>query len=103
MNRMTFLRAVALLAAVLSGAPGTIAGPAAAQGPLLGASWYPEQWPEARWDTDLDLMQKAGIRVVRVGEYAWSSMEPSEGHYDLDWLQRAVDRAAAHGISVVLA
>jgi beta-galactosidase len=48
-------------------------------------------------------MEKAGIRVVRVGEYAWSSMEPSEGRYDLDWLQRALDRAAAHGISVVLA
>ncbi len=26
--------------------------------PLLGAAWYPEQWPEERWDADLALMEK---------------------------------------------
>src|SRR5215469_7976281 len=51
---------------------------------LLGTAWYPEQWPESRWETDLSLMQQAGIRVVRVGEFAWSRMESEEGHYDLD-------------------
>jgi beta-galactosidase len=69
---------------------------------FLGTAWYPEQWPEARWDTDLDLMQKAGIRMVRVGEFAWSRMEPSEGHYDLDWLDRAIADAGKHGIYVVI-
>lgn len=24
---------------------------------LLGAAWYPEQWPESRWDADLSLME----------------------------------------------
>ena len=38
---------------------------------LLGAAWYPEQWPEARWNTDLDLMQKAHMHMVRVGKFAW--------------------------------
>src|SRR5262249_14492743 len=33
---------------------------------LLGTAWYPEQWPESRWDTDLGLMQQAGIRMVRI-------------------------------------
>ena len=33
---------------------------------LLGAAWYPEQWPESRWNADLDLMQKAHMHVVRV-------------------------------------
>jgi beta-galactosidase len=103
MIRPALARFVVALAAAASGAVCLHAMADGAHGPLLGVSWYPEQWPESRWDTDLDLMQKAGIRVVRVGEYAWSSMEPSEGQYDLDWLQRAVDRAAAHGISVVLA
>ena len=50
---------------------------------LLGTAWYPEQWPESRWETDLALMQQAGIHMVRVGEFAWSRMEPEEGHYDL--------------------
>ncbi len=69
---------------------------------VLGTAWYPEQWPETRWDADLDLMQKASIRMVRVGEFAWSRMEPSEGRYDLDWLDRAVAAAGKHGIYTVL-
>jgi len=69
---------------------------------LLGTAWYPEQWPESRWDADLTLMQQAGIHMVRVGEFAWSRMEPSEGQYDLDWLDRAVAAAAKHGIVTVI-
>ncbi len=69
---------------------------------LLGAAWYPEQWPESQWDKDLSLMEAAHIDVVRVGEFAWSSMEPSEGHYDFGWLDRAIALAAKHHICVVL-
>src|SRR5882672_11232466 len=69
---------------------------------MLGTAWYPEQWPESRWDDDLSLMQQAGIHMVRVGEFAWSRMEPSEGHYDLDWLDRAITAAAKHHIVSVV-
>jgi beta-galactosidase len=69
---------------------------------LLGAAWYPEQWPESRWDADLALMQQAGIHMVRVGEFAWARMEPEEGKYDLDWLDRAVNAAGKHGIVTVI-
>jgi beta-galactosidase len=69
---------------------------------LLGSAWYPEQWPEARWDADLDLMQKAHLHVVRIGEFAWTALEPREGDYQLDWLERAVNRASTHGIYVIL-
>jgi beta-galactosidase len=69
---------------------------------LLGDAWYPEQWPESRWPADLDLMQKAHIHMVRVGEFAWSRMEPSEGQYDFDWLEKAIDEAGARGIYTVL-
>jgi len=68
----------------------------------LGTAWYPEQWPESRWDADLSLMEAAHIRFVRVGEFAWSRFEPSEGHYDLDWLDRAIRAAARHHIAVVI-
>ena len=58
---------------------------------LMGAAWYPEQWPESRWEEDLRLMEAANLKVVRIAEFAWSRMEPSEGHYDFDWasLKRA--------------
>ena len=69
---------------------------------LLGTAWYPEQWPESRWEADLTLMQQAGIHMVRVGEFAWSLMEPSEGQYDLDWLDRSITAAAKHGIYTVI-
>jgi len=68
----------------------------------LGAAWYPEQWPQSAWERDLSLMQAAGINVVRVGEFAWSRLEPAEGRYDLDWLARAIDMAARHHIAVVI-
>lgn len=69
---------------------------------LLGTAWYPEQWPESRWDADLSLMQQAGVHMVRVGEFAWSRMEPSEGQYHLGWLDRAIAIAAQHGIFTVI-
>jgi len=69
---------------------------------LLGVAWYPEQWPESRWEEDLQLMEAADLKVVRITEFAWSRMEPSEGHYDLDWLERAINLAAKHHIVSVL-
>ena len=69
---------------------------------LLGAAWYPEQWPESRWDADLALMQAAHINFVRLGEFAWSTLEPKEGDYQMDWLDHAVRAAEKHGIAVVI-
>jgi beta-galactosidase len=69
---------------------------------LLGAAWYPEQWPESQWDPDLTRMEAAHIHVVRVGEFAWSTMEPTEGQYNFGWLDRAIALAAKHHICVVL-
>jgi beta-galactosidase len=47
-------------------------------------------------------MQQAGVHMVRVGEFAWSRMEPEEGKYDLEWLDHAVADAARHNIVTVL-
>ncbi|TCK74143.1 beta-galactosidase [Acidipila rosea] len=99
--------ASALLASLLAVAPAT---PLIAQATnysdkppiLLGAAWYPEQWPESQWEPDLELMEAAHVHVVRVGEFAWSAMEPSEGQYDFGWLERAIALAAKHHICVVL-
>jgi beta-galactosidase len=47
-------------------------------------------------------MQKAGIHTVRIGEFAWSRMEPREGEYELGWMERAVAAAAKHNIYTVI-
>lgn len=49
---------------------------------LVGTAWYPEQWPESRWEEDLRLMEAAKIKLVRMAEFSWSRLEPSEGRYD---------------------
>src|SRR5438552_10114472 len=69
-------------------------------GLLLGAAWYPEQWPQAQWDGDLSRMEAAHITVVRIAEFAWSTMEPSEGQFSFEWLDRAIALAEKHHICV---
>src|SRR5512146_1236194 len=95
---------LAILSTILIITTAAVAQEAAPPPPpiLLGTAWYPEQWPESRWDADLTLMQQAGIHMVRVGEVAWSRMEPSEGQYDFGWLERGSAAAAKHGIYTVL-
>lgn len=68
----------------------------------FGTAWYPEHWPRERWQRDCELMREAGMTVVRLGEFAWSTMEPEPGRFELDWLAEAVDLAAAHGLQSVL-
>jgi len=100
LRKLTTVLAVLTFAAV----PFCAAGQKPVKPPplLLGAAWYPEQWPESRWAADLELMEKAHLHVVRVGEFAWTAMEPQEGRYELDWLERAINLAGQHGIYVIL-
>ena len=82
--------------AVSAGSPASIP-------PLMhGSAWYPEQWPEAEWGADLARMRAAGMNMVRIGEFAWSSLEPAEGRYELDWMERAVAAAARHGMVTII-
>lgn len=39
--------------------------------PCLGAAYYPEDWEESEIKSDIAKMQKTGISVVRIGEFAW--------------------------------
>jgi hypothetical protein len=93
------------LAAVAASAPGFTA-PAATSTPApllaLGTAWYPEQWPQDHWEKDLELMEAAQINVVRITEFARSTLEPREGQFEFDWLDRAIAAAARHHIRVVL-
>jgi beta-galactosidase len=79
----------------------------------FGVDYHPEQWvypyggtlenPEAAWERDAELMQKAGINVVRMGEFTWGICEPEEGKYNFEWLRRCMDLLGNAGIQTVLA
>jgi beta-galactosidase len=69
---------------------------------LFGAAYYHEYQPTPRLEADLDLMAEAGFSVIRVGESVWTTWEPEEGRFDLDWLSPVLDGARERGINVVL-
>ncbi len=68
----------------------------------FGMDWYPEQWDPSYWDEDLRRMKALGISVVRIGEFAWSRMEPEEGKFTFDWLDTVMDLAKKHDMKVIL-
>ncbi|NBB25934.1 beta-galactosidase [Porphyrobacter sp. SLTP] len=68
----------------------------------LGCCYYPEHWPEAIWAKDARRMREMGLSLVRIGEFAWSRIEPEPGHYDWDWLDRAIQTLHAAGLQVIL-
>jgi beta-galactosidase len=68
----------------------------------FGCAWYPEHWDKSRWAEDLRLMREAHMNVVRLGEFAWSRLEPREGRFELDWLEAAVNLAGAEGLKSVV-
>jgi len=70
--------------------------------PYLGAAYYPEDWPAAEQDRDIEMMKKAGINSVRIAEFAWYKMEPKQGQYEFGWLHDIVNKLSANGIAVVM-
>ena len=68
----------------------------------IGVDYYPEHWDPALWEKDADLMQKTGVELVRLAEFAWSRLEPEDGVFDFSWLDQAVSILEQRGMSVVL-
>lgn len=68
----------------------------------MGVDYYPEHWLPAMWEQDARLMAESGVRIVRVGEFAWSRMEPSDGKFDWAWLDEALNTLHRHGLQVVI-
>jgi len=69
---------------------------------LLGVDYYPDQTPEALWEEDSRMMSDMGFTNVRIAEFAWALMEPSEGKFEFGWLHRAIQILHKHNIGVIL-
>lgn len=68
----------------------------------LGVDYYPEHWPQDRWATDAKMMADLGLTYVRVGEFAWSLLEPEEDQFDFAWLDQAVQTLHQQDLPVIL-
>lgn len=68
----------------------------------LGTCYYPEHWPEAWWADDARRMVAMGLSRVRIGEFAWSRIEPDPGRFDWAWLDRAVATLHAAGLGIIM-
>ncbi|WP_432199574.1 beta-galactosidase [Erythrobacter sp. W53] len=68
----------------------------------LGVCYYPEHWPEEMWAEDARRMVQTGLSRVRIGEFAWSRIEPEPGRFDWGWLDRAVDVLHSAGLAIIM-
>lgn len=68
----------------------------------LGVCYYPEHWPEEYWADDAARMADMGLSRVRIGEFAWSRIEPEQGRLEWEWLDRAVETLHAAGLGIIM-
>ena len=73
------------------------------QAMAYGADYYPEQWPEEVWDTDVRLMREAGVNIVNVATFSWALIQPAPETFDFAVLDRIMDLLADAGIAASLA
>jgi beta-galactosidase len=67
----------------------------------LGVCYYPEHWPESRHASDFRRIKKAGFDLVRIGEGAWNYFEPSEGKFQFDLFDQAVELCRKNDLHVI--
>lgn len=73
---------------------------------IHGGDYNPDQWLPMMpgiLEKDASLMQATGINSSSVGIFAWTSLEPEQGRFTFDWLDRVMDTQASIGNRVILA
>nr|WP_321481487.1 beta-galactosidase [uncultured Cohaesibacter sp.] len=68
----------------------------------LGVCYYPEHWPSDWWRRDAKRMKELGIDYVRIGEFAWSRLEPKRDQFDFAWLDEIMDILHQAGLKIIL-
>lgn len=68
----------------------------------LAVDYYPAHWPEFMWEPDLARMRDANISYVRVNEFDWTLLEPSEGEYNFTLLDKTVELIGKYGMKAII-
>lgn len=72
---------------------------------LHGGDYNPDQWldyPEIL-KKDLELMKEAHTNTFSLGIFAWSALEPVEGEFHFEWLDKIMDDLYQQRCNVILA
>jgi beta-galactosidase len=84
----------------------------------LGAAYYPDYLPALSWSRkkngeiekcerfekirhDLARMREAGLKVLRVGEFSWSSVEPRRGEFFPELFDATLESALQNDLKVI--
>ena len=68
---------------------------------ILGVDYYPEHWPSNMLEADIERIVSLGANTVRIGEFAWHLMEPSEGDFDFSFFDNVITTLKKHGLKVI--
>ncbi|TIA10398.1 hypothetical protein D6C80_08082 [Aureobasidium pullulans] len=68
----------------------------------LAVDYYPSQWPEYMWESDVAAMRDANISYVRVSEFDWEVLEPSEGVYNFTLLDTTLELFGKYGLKAIV-
>lgn len=69
---------------------------------LFGAAYYPEYMPYDRIETDIEMMKKAGMNVLRIAESTWSTLEPEEGKYNFSYIDKVLEISRRYDMKVII-
>lgn len=72
---------------------------------LHGGDYNPEQWLDRPdiLEKDLEYFKKAHINEATLGVFSWAKLEPEEGRFEFEWLEKLIGRLFDNGIRVILA
>lgn len=68
----------------------------------LAVDYYPSQWPESSWEADISQMRDNNISLVRINEFDWSILEPTEGQYNFTLLDKTLELFSKYGLKAIV-
>ncbi|GAA1229815.1 beta-galactosidase [Microbacterium phyllosphaerae] len=79
-----------------------IATLSAGRGLVFGCDYNPEQWDRSVWPEDVRLMQQAGVGLVAINIFGWSSINPARAVWDFSALDEIIALLHAADIRINL-
>ncbi|QDS76178.1 hypothetical protein FKW77_007979 [Venturia effusa] len=68
----------------------------------LAVDYYPSQWPEWMWELDISRMRDSNVSYVRISEFDWSVLEPTEDAYNFTLLDKTLALFQKYGIRAII-